>query len=151
MIQNRGLDESGHFPGEVLKGSGRFLGGSWLQEGLLGDREASWASLGGVLGVSWAVLEASRGRLGGVLESSWGRFGPSWGVMWASWGRFGGILCLKFSLKGVRFRHAILDAIFQLIFDGFCLRKSIPGFGKFIKFYRKNVHFCCFQAICFWI
>ena len=85
------------------------------------------------LAASWEYLEASGRRLGVVLEVSWsrlggvlGRLGPSWGVMWASWGRLGGILCLIFSLKGVRFRHAIFDAIFQLIFGGFCLRKSIP-------------------------
>ena len=86
-----------------------------------------------VLGASWEYLgpsgrrfeiflEASWGRLGGVL----GRLGPSWGVMWASWERLGGILCPIFSPKRVRFRHAILDASFHLIFGGFCLQKSIP-------------------------
>ena len=88
-----------------------------------------------VLGASWEYLGPSGRRLGVVLEASWsrlggvlGRLGPSWGVMWASWERLGGILCPIFSPKGVKFRHAILDAIFQLIFGGFCFRKSIPEF-----------------------
>ena len=88
-----------------------------------------------VLGASWEYLGPSGRRLGVVLEASWSRLGdvlerlgPSWGVMWASWERLGGILCLIFRPKWVEFRYAILDVILQLIFDGFCLQKSIPEF-----------------------
>ena len=86
-----------------------------------------------VLMAFWEYLEASGRRLGIVLEASWSRLedvlerlGSSWGVMWASWERFGGILCLIFKPKWVKFRHAILDVILQLILDGFCLQKSMP-------------------------
>ena len=97
--------------------------------GLLERLRLSWRPLGASwrrLGAFWNDLEACWERLGGVLEPSWGRLGASWGVMWASWERLGGILCPIFSPKGVKLKHAILDAIFQLIFCGFCLRKSIP-------------------------
>ena len=93
--------------------------------------EASWRRLGGVLG----RLEASGRRLGVVLEASWSRLGDvlerlglSWGVMWASWERLGGILCLIFKPKWIEFRYAILDVIFQSIFYGFRLQKSMPEF-----------------------
>ena len=86
-----------------------------------------------VLGASWEYLGPSGRRLGIVLEASWSRLedvlerlGSSWGVMWASWERLGGILCLIFKPKWVKFRHAILDVILQLILDGFCLQKSMP-------------------------
>ena len=75
------------------------IGGLWERLGVPLER------LGSVSGRHWS-------RLGGVL----GRLGPPWGVMWASWERLGGILCPIFSPKGVNFRHAILDAIFQMIF-----------------------------------
>ena len=98
-----------------------------------------------VLGASWEYFEPSGRRLGVVLKASWSRLGgvlerlgPSWGVMWASWERLGGILCLIFRPKWVKFRYAILDVILQLIFDGFCLQKSMPEFGKIIKFDWKN-------------
>ena len=84
--------------------------------------EASWEYLGPSGRGLGIVLEASWSRLGGVL----GRLGPSWGLMRKSWGRLEGILCPIFSPQGAKFRHAILDAIFQLIFGGFCFRKSIP-------------------------
>ena len=135
-----------------------------------------WRRLGGVLGrlgsilgclgrfravlrASWEYLEASGRRLGVVLEASWSRLGdvlerlgPSWGVMWASWERLGGILCLIFRPKWVKFRYAILDVILQLIFDGFCLQKSMPELWKIIKFYWKNRYFLlsgCFNIILF--
>ena len=138
--------------------------------------EASWRRLGGVLGrlgsilgclgrfravlrASWEYLEASGRRLGVVLEASWSRLGDvlerlgsSWGVMWASWERLGGILCLIFRPKWFKFRYAILDVILQLIFDGFCLQKSMPELWKIIKFYWKNRYFLlsgCFNIILF--
>ena len=48
---------SGHLPGGVLEGSGRLLGGSWLQE-------ASWVFCRLLSGSSWAAQE------------------PSWGPRW---------------------------------------------------------------------
>ena len=86
-----------------------------------------------VLGTSWEYLGPSGRRLGVVLEASWrrlgdvlGRLGPSWGAMWASWEHLGGILCPIVSPKAVRFRYAILNTIFQLIFGELWLQKSIP-------------------------
>ena len=86
-----------------------------------------------VLGASWEYFGPSEKRLGFVFVASWsrlggvlGRLGLSWGVMWASWERLGGILCLIFKPKWVKFRHAILDVILQVILDGFCLQKSMP-------------------------
>ena len=61
--------------------------------------------------------------------------------MWASWEHLGGILCPIFNLKGFRFRHAILDAIFQSILARCCARNLISEFRKIIKFYGKNKHF----------
>ena len=58
------------------------------------------------------------------LGASWVRLGPSAGRLGASWRRF--------------VRHAILDAIFQSILVGLCIRKSIPEFWKIVKFYWKN-------------
>ena len=108
--------------------------------------EVSWDGVGrfgsilGCLGKFRAVLRASRGcleasgrRLGVVLEASWSRLGgilerlgPSWGVMWSSWERLGSILRPIFKPKWIKFKYAILDVIFQMIFRGFRLQKSIP-------------------------
>ena len=58
--------------------------------------EPSLKRLGGVLGTSWAVSEASWGRLVGLFE-------VSWAVLWAFgnvWGRLGGIFCANFTPKG---------------------------------------------------
>ena len=78
--------------------------------------EQSWRCLESVLGTLWGGTWAVLGSSWGVLGPSWGRLGASWTVLWASWGRLGGILCQIFSPKGVKFRHAILDTIFQSIF-----------------------------------
>ena len=108
--------------------------------------EASWGVLGrlgnilgclgksrAVLGASWEYHEPSGRRPGVVLEASWSRLGdvlerlgPSWGVMWASWERLGSILRPIFKPKWIKFKYAILDVIFQMIFRGFRLQKSIP-------------------------
>ena len=100
--------------------------------GAHGRLEASWEILGclgrfsAVLGASWKYFRQSEKRLGFVFVAFWSRLGGVLGCLGASCGRLGGILCLIFSPKEVKFRHAILDTIFQLIFGGFCVRKSIP-------------------------
>ena len=138
--------------GGVLEASWRRLGASW------GVLEAFLGVLGG-LEPSWGRLEGILKRLGGVLGSSWRRpgtvLGTSWSVLGplgASCGRLGGILCLIFTPKWVKFRYAILDVILQLIFDGFCLQKSMPELWKIIKFYWKNSYVLlsgCFNIILF--
>ena len=139
--------------------SGGVLEASWGVLGRLGSILGCLGRFRAVLRASWEYLEASGRRLGVVLEASWSRLGDvlerlgsSWGVMWASWERLGGILCLIFRPKWVKFRYAILDVILQLIFDGFCLQKSMPELWKIIKFYWKNRYFLlsgCFNIILF--
>ena len=89
---------------------------------------SSWRRPGAVLGASWGVLGrlgASCGRLGSVLEVS----------------------CARFSVqKGVKFRHAILEAIFQLIFGGFASENRFPNLEKSLHAFGKIGMFC-FQAI----
>jgi len=58
---------------------------SW---GLSGRSWTLWASLGVVLGGSWAVL----GRSWELLGTSWGAPGPSWVVLGSSWGGLGRLL-----------------------------------------------------------
>ena len=57
MLENRGLEGVWAPPRGVLEGSGRLLGGSWLQE-------ASWVFCRLLSGSSWAAQE------------------PSWGPRW---------------------------------------------------------------------
>ena len=106
---------------------------SWCVLRRLGSILVCLGKFGPGLGASWEYLEPSGRRLGVVLEASWSRLGDvlerlgsSWGVMWASWERLGGILCLIFRPKWIKFRYAILDVIVQLIFNRFCLQKSMP-------------------------
>ena len=98
--------------------------------------ETFWGDLRS-LEPSWERLGSILGRLGGVLGSSWRRpgavLGAAWGVLdrlGASCGCLGGVLevsCARFSIqKRIKFRHAMLDAIYHLIFGGSCFRKSIP-------------------------
>ena len=108
----------------------RRLGGAL---GRLGSILGCLGKSGAVLGASWEYHEPSGRRPGVVLEASWShlgdvleRLGPSWGVMWASWERLGSILRPIFKPKWIKFRYAILDVIFQMIFRGFRLQKSIP-------------------------
>ena len=110
---------------------------SWGVLGRLGSILGCVVNFKTVLGASWEYLEPSGRHLGVVLEASWSRLGDvlerlgsSWGVMWASWERRGGILFLIFRPKWVKFRYAILDVIMQLIFDGFCLQKSMPNYER---------------------
>ena len=132
-IKNRPKSRSGG----VLEASCGLLGRLGSILGCLGRFRA-------VLRASWEYLEASGKHLWVFLEPSWrrlgdvyGRLGSSWGVMGASWERLGGILCLIIRPKWVTFRYAILDVMLQLIFDGFCLQKSMPELWKIIKFYWK--------------
>ena len=136
---------------EVWRRLGGVLETSWGVLGRLGSILGCLGRFRAVLRASWEYLEASGRRLGVVLEASWSRLGdvlerlgPSWGVMWASWERLGGILCLIFMPKWVKIRYAILDVILQLIFDGFCLQKSMPELWKIIKFYWKNRYLFAF-------
>ena len=142
---------------EVWRRLGGVLGRLGGVLGRLGSILGCLGKFRAVLRASWEYLEPSGKRPGVVLETSWSRLGdvlerlgPSWGVMWASWERLGGNLCPIFRPKWVEFRYAILDVIFQLIFDGFCLQKSIPEFWKIMKFYWKNMYFLlssCFNII----
>ena len=47
-------------------------------------------------------------------------------------------MCLIFSPKWVKFRYAIVDVILQLIFDGFCLQKSMKNGSKINPKSTKN-------------
>ena len=87
----------------------------------------SWDDFSGVLGASWAVLEASWRGLGAVLEASWpllgapwGRLGPSCNVVERSRRRLGTsqtplkLFLGRFYLqKTVFLSHVILDVIFH--------------------------------------
>ena len=68
---------------------------------------------GGVLGTSWAVLEASWGHRGAVLVGSWERLRRFWGVFGASWDVLEAS-CARVYKKIFGFlRHAILETVFH--------------------------------------
>ena len=102
---------------------------SWRRlEGVLGCLEGVLGASRGILGTSWGRLGGVLGRLGGVLGPSWGVLRASWVRLGASWVRLGPSAG-RLGASWRRFvRHAILDAIFQSILDGLCIRKSIPEF-----------------------
>ena len=158
-IQNQWTMDQNSIKNRPKSRSGGVLEASWGVLGRLGSILGCLGRFRAVLRASWEYLEASGRRLGVVLEASWSRLGdvlerlgPSWVVMWPSWERLGGILCLIFRPKWVKFRYAILDVILQVIFDRFCLQKSMPESWKIIKFYWKNRYFLlsgCFNIILF--
>ena len=101
-VQERKDRENCQKPNESQQksASGGPLGGTL--RALLGLLGASWAVLapcwavlrgfgrhGSLLGVSWALLEASGSPLGALLGASWGPLGPSWGDLGGLLGRFG--------------------------------------------------------------
>ena len=96
--------------------------------GRLGSLSGCVGNFRAVLGASWEYLETSGTRFGVVLEASQSRVGGALERLGPSWG-LGSVLevsCAWISSpKKVRLRHAILDAIFQLLFSGHCLRKPI--------------------------
>ena len=95
----------------------------------MGSGSPSGATLGAVLGLSWAVLGASWalvGRLGALL----GRLGPSSGSLGGLLGRLGVILGASWAvLDPVRTKKADMLNIyvFQIDFDEFCLFGVLLG------------------------
>ena len=140
IVQNRASwrPKQGYSIGPVL---GTILAASW--EPLGGVLEASWRGLGAVLEASWPLWGAPWGRLG----PSWNVVGGSWRRLGASWGAFKLFLRRFYLQKTFFFRHAILDAIFQLILARFCARNSMLKCRKIMKLYWKNSHF--FLLACF--
>eukprot|EP00959_Pyramimonas_sp_CCMP1952_P291552 6098158-Pyramimonas_sp.AAC.1 len=83
------------FLGSLLAGSEVSLCFSGRKGRVFGSWTPSWASLGTVLRLSWAVWGASWTVLGpssAVLGPPWGPLGPSCGLLGPSWADLGNFL-----------------------------------------------------------